>query len=77
MFPNTFCVLNRTLGGLERGLEGRWGVRTRLIRGLEYSTCARRFLLEQVGVKGSMTDVMDSVVIELSNALICELFSVG
>jgi len=73
---NMSVIFDRTLGGLERGLEGRWEV-CGLVRGLKDSTCARRFLLKRVGVGGSMTDAIDSMVVELSNAPICGSFSGG
>jgi hypothetical protein len=71
------CVSNRIVGGLDKGLEGRWGILGGLGSGLEGSTYARRFSIKRGGVFGSMTDAIDSTAIELSNALICELFGVG
>jgi hypothetical protein len=70
-------ILNRILGGLNKGLKGRWGILRGLKRGLEGSRCIYRFLIKQGGVFGSIIDVIDSIIIELSNILIGELFGVG
>jgi hypothetical protein len=70
-------ILNRIVRGLNKGLKGRWGILGGLKSRLEGLTYTRRFLIKRGGVFRSITNVIDNIVIELSNALICELFGVG
>jgi hypothetical protein len=74
---NMSYVLNRIVGGLNKGLKGRWGILGGLRSGLEGLMYIYRFLIKRGGVFGFIIDVIDSIAIELLNALICELFSVG